>query len=130
MRMMAGIIPLTIFPLLIYNAGLMLISGTAAPGVWTVPILSVPLPSGVTWTISTADVLILIAIFALAAEIARTIRVRRRGLAEHAMAAAILMIYLIAFLTVPASGTALFSMLAAVALLDFIFGILFSVGER
>ena len=128
--MMGGIIPLTIFPLLIYNAGLMLVTGTSAPGAWTVPILSVPLPSGVMWVISSADVLILIAVCALVAEIARSLRVRRRGLAEHAMAAAILMIYLIAFLTVPASGTALFSMLAAVALLDFIFGVLFSLGER
>lgn len=128
--MIAGIIPLTVFPLLIYNAGLMLISGTMAPGVWNVSILSLELPSGVVWTARASDALILIAICALAAEIARTIRVRRRGLAEHAMAAAILMLYLIAFLTVPASGTALFAMLAMVALLDFLFGILFSVGER
>ena len=109
-------IPFLAIVVLAYNI-IVLLTGPALSSA----IVTATLPSGAAWVLSLGDLLILVGISLLFLEIVKATRARRAGV-DHAMSMVLFVIALLEFLLVPACGTDVFLIIAALTLIDVIAG--------
>lgn len=125
-----AIIPMMIVPVILYN--FMAFSGTAYNGVDAMrarldtDFLTVPMASGVTWSITPGHALIAVSLAMLFIEIIRSTRTGRVEVMNHAISLVLFVLCLMQFLLMPAFATSVFGLIAAMALLDVLAGM--SVG--
>jgi hypothetical protein len=111
------------FPLLIIPFATFL-----TPGVnWTDPITGVQLMSGATWTVTTEDIVVGLAIILLPLEILKAARIGTRSIVDHVLSMALFIVMLIEFLLVRQAGTSTFFLLMMVSLVDVIGGFIVSL---
>lgn len=90
-------------------------------------IFSVPLMSGVSWTLNIADALILFTLVMLFVELIKATRRRGNSITDHALSTIIFIICMIQFLMVEKAATSVFFVITAVAFIDVIAGFFITI---
>lgn len=117
-------IPLTIVPLVLFN-----VLGYALGGApWNNVLFTVPLMSGLTWSITISDLMVLLGLLMLFFETLRSAQVSTTAsIANHIISTILLIVYIVEFILVPIAGDSLFFLLTAIALFDVIAGFTISI---
>ncbi len=118
--------PLLVIPLIIFNIVLFLgIGGEAGFGT---ALFTLPMMSGGTWTMTLADLNVLIALVILFVEIIKSTRTGNSSVIDHMLSTVVFVVYLVEFLLVSGAATSLFFTLMVITLIDVMAG--FSVSIR
>ena len=120
-------LPLMIVPFLLYNIGLVgLFGGEGNP--WSTVLFSLPMLSGGTWSMTLADLMIVIALILLFVEVLKSTRTSNVSVVDHMLSLAILVLFIVEFLLVEGAATSLFFILMMICVVDVLAG--FSVSLR
>ncbi|MBO6717448.1 MAG: hypothetical protein JJ913_05760 [Rhizobiaceae bacterium] len=120
-------LPLMIVPLILYNVGLIgFLGGGGNP--WGGVLFSMPMISGGTWSMTLADLMIVIALVLLFIELIKSTRTSNASLVDHLLSTLVFVIFLVEFLLVEGAATSLFFVLMFIAVVDVLAG--FSVSLR
>lgn len=122
---MINSIPLTILPLIAYNAIGYGISG-ADP--WAGELLGLTMLSGEVWTLNLGQLLIIFAIVALFFEVMKAARSASCTIVNHVLSTIVLIVYVVEFVVAPVAANSVFLILAVIALFDVVAG--FSITIR
>ena len=115
--------PLLVIPFAIYNMIAFLTPGLN----WTDAITSVDLRSGATWTVTTEDFLVGLAIILLPLEILKAARIGTRSIIDHVLSMALFVVMLVEFLLVRQAGTSTFFLLMMISIVDVLGGFIVSL---
>jgi hypothetical protein len=125
---MFAALPLMVIPFALYNLALFgIMGGSGVAGLATV-VSSLQMLSGADWTMTIADVLIVIALIFLFVEILKASRNGRGSLLNHMLSMLVFIAYLVEFLLVRDAATQTFFILMVVTLVDVVGG--FAVAIR
>ena len=116
--------PLFLISFAIYNMVVFLTPGVS----WSGTVLSVPMQSGVTWTISAGDCLIALSLVFLFFEVLKATRSYARTIIDHMLSTLVFIGALIEFLLVKEAATSVFATLLLISLVDVIGGWVVSMG--
>lgn len=124
---MLGTLPLMIIPFILYNLGLIgLYGGGGDP--WRQEMFSLSMMSGGTWSMTLADLMIVIALVLLFVEIMKATRTSNASVVDHLLTTFVFVAFLVEFLLVRGAAHSLFFLLMVITLVDLIAG--FSVSLR
>lgn len=119
-------IPLTIISFLLYNAGIAGLFGGADP--WPKQFFDVSMISGGVWSMTLADLMVVIALVFLFAEILKSTSTSTASIVDHMLSLVVFVLFLVEFLLVRGAATSLFFVLMVIALVDVMAG--FTVSLR
>ena len=120
-------IPLLIIPFILYNLGLAGVFGSSPEGPWNDGIFSLSMMSGGTWSMTLADLMILIALVLLFVEIMKSTRTSNASVIDHLLSTFVFVAFLVEFLLVKGAATSLFFALTAFSLFDVLSGFTVSI---
>jgi hypothetical protein len=83
---------------------------------------SVPIVSGATFSLTVSATIILMAVMLLGFEVVKAARIGSGSIADHMLATALFVLFLLEFLLVPEAATSTFAILMAIALVDLVCG--------
>lgn len=115
-------VPLLIIPFVLYNAFAFLIFGDYDKGFREAYVLRVTMPSGVTFYLTVATLIVLLALVVLGVELVKAARAHTTSLLEHGLAAGLFLVFLLEFLFVGQAATGTFLILTMIALVDLVCG--------
>jgi len=119
------------FPLLLIPLAVVNIIAFLMPTVsLTAPIYTVPLTSGVSWTITFSDALIAFSMLLMLFEAAKTVRPSAKYLTDHLLSFIVFGGATAEFVMLPQFGNSTFFLLTVLALVDFVSGITLHWGLR
>lgn len=120
-------IPLMIVPFVLYNLGLTgLFGGDGAP--WGGALFSLPMLSGGVWSMTLADLMVVIALVLLFVEVLKSTRTSNSSVVDHLLSLGVLVLFIVEFLLVEGAATSLFFVLMFIAAVDVLAG--FAVSLR
>jgi hypothetical protein len=111
-------VPLLLLPFAIYNIVAFLMPGVS----WAAPLFRVHMVSGVDWTMSSSDVLIVFAILMLFGEVMKSTRIVLRTVVDHGLSLILFLGMLVEFILVPQTSTATFFILLVLSFVDVLGG--------
>ncbi len=120
---MLAAFPLTLIPLIAFNAIGFLVGGDP----WGSEVFAITMVSGAQWSMTLADVMIVLAIVVLFLEIVRAARPSPNTIYNHIGSTVVLVIYIVEFIVVGAAANSLFFILTTIALFDVIAGFTISI---
>ncbi len=120
-------IPLLIIPFILYNLGLAGVFGGGDGGPWEMEFFSLSMMSGGTWSMTLADLFILIALALLFVEIVKATRTSNTSVVDHLLSTFVFIAFLVEFLLVEGAATSLFFVLSAISLFDVLSGFTVSI---
>jgi hypothetical protein len=120
-------VPLLVVPLLLYNAFAFLIFGESETDFREATLFSVPLVSGATFQLTVSATIIILALLLLGLEVVKATRIGAASVADHVMATAVFVVFLVEFLLVRQAATSTFLVLMTIALVDLICGFAVSI---
>ncbi len=118
-------LPLMVLPLILYNLG---IAGLFGATDWQGEIFSLTMMSGGVWSMTLADLMVLIALVVLFIEVMKSTRTSNASVLDHLLSTFVFVAFLVEFLLVRQAATSLFFILMMIALIDVLAG--FSVSLR
>ncbi len=121
---MFALVPLMIIPFIAYNA----IALTTAGNPWAGQLATFTMLSGGRWTMTTGDLLLLVALACLFIEILKSTRTSNASVVDHLLSTLVFVAFLVEFLVVPQAATSVFFLMTAMAAVDLMAG--FSVSIR
>lgn len=110
--------PLLLVPFAIYNIIAFLMPGVS----WTAAITNVHMMSGGDWTMSAGDMLIVLAIILLFAEMMKSTRIGVRSVVDHGLSLLLFLAMIIEFLLVTQAATSTYFLLLVIGLVDVLGG--------
>jgi len=117
-------IPLTVIPLILFNALGFALGGDP----WAVTRFTVPLMSGLSWNVTLSDLMILLGLAMLFFETLRSAKPALTStITNHIVSTILLIIYIVEFIIVPIAANSLFLVLTAIALFDVVAGFTISI---
>jgi hypothetical protein len=120
-------LPLMIVPFVLYNLGLTgLLDADGNP--WDGVLFSIAMISGGNWSMTLADLLVVIALILLFVEVLKSTRTSNVSVVDHMLSLAVLVLFIVEFLLVQGAATSLFFVLMFIAAIDVLAG--FSVSLR
>ena len=127
---MFAIIPLLAIALIAYNVIAMGVLGLVGVNgdVWLTQVMAVPMLSGVIWSMTLGDVMILFGLILLFIEIIKSTNIGTRSIIDHMLSTFVFIAFLVEFLLVGFAAHTVFFTLMLIALIDVIAG--FSVSIR
>ncbi|MDQ0315149.1 hypothetical protein [Amorphus orientalis] len=126
---MISAVPLTIVPLILYNViAFVFAGGSATSPIWGSELFSLTLVSGHPWTPDLADLIEVVAVCLLGAEIIKATRVHKRSVLDHLVSTVVMVVYVVEFLAVGAAATSTFFLLTVLAIVDVMAGFTISLG--
>ena len=121
---MISAIPLTVIPLILFNA----IGFSLGGDPWANVLFTMPMVSGASWPVTLSDVMVLIAVVLLFFETLRSAQpARGTTITNHIISTALLIVYIIEFIVVPVAANSLFFTLTVIALFDVVAGFTISI---
>lgn len=90
-------------------------------------VFSTTMISGGAWRFTTGDLILVVALMALFAEILKSVRTKSDSIANHALSLGVLVFCIIAFLAFPGFHTSVFFLIMFMALLDVVAGPIVSI---
>ena len=117
-------IPLTIIPLILFNAIGFAVGGDP----WGNVLFGVTMVSGMRWNVTLGDLMILLAVVLLFFETLRSARPAMTStITNHIVSTILLIVYIIEFIAVPVAANSLFFALTVIALFDVVAGFTISI---
>jgi hypothetical protein len=123
------LIPLLAIPLVIYNIVAFNLFGTENL-TWEQTQVTLPLLSGVAFSVSVGDLIVVLALGLLFLEVLRTARTGRVPVGDHVMSTAVFGIYLGEFLLLPAAATVTFFLCLAMSFIELFTGFAVSIFRK
>lgn len=143
MRLIFGIFPLLVIPVVLYNllamafggpvqdidASGQLIQSQAAPmaNLLNERFLGLPMISGVEWVLTKGDAIVLLAVIFLFLEILKSTSTGTATIINHGISLLIFILCLVQFLLMPNFATSTFFILTAMTLLDVLAGVIVTI---
>ncbi len=124
---MLAVIPLMIVPLALYNLAMLGLFGSGGTAALGHVVLSLSMLSGAIWTLSIADIFILVALVLLFGEILKATRNGSGSLVNHMLSMLVFVAFLVEFLLVRDAATQVFFILMTIAFIDVIGGVVVSI---
>jgi hypothetical protein len=121
-------LPLLVAPLIIYNIVVVFAGGGPATGPLTATLFKLPMLSGSTWVFSWGDLILLITLIVLFAELVKATYTSTVSLVDHGLSMLVFVACLVEFLVVGAAATSVFFFIMMAALIDVVAG--FTIGIR
>jgi hypothetical protein len=121
-------LPLLVVPLIIYNIVVVFAGGGPATGPLTATLFKLPMLSGSTWVFSWGDLILLITLIVLFAELVKATYTSTVSLVDHGLSMLVFVACLVEFLVVGAAATSVFFFIMMAALIDVVAG--FTIGIR
>ena len=120
---MIAVIPLTVIPLILFN-----ILGFAFGGTpWGNEVVSFAMVSGLRWTLTLGDLMIVIAIVMLFFELLKAARPAPTTVANHLASTVVFIIYLVEFILAGVAAHSVFFIMTVIALFDVAAGFTISI---
>jgi hypothetical protein len=120
---MIAAIPLTVFPLILFN-----ILGFAYGGSpWDNEVFGLTMASGLRWSLRLGDLMIVFAIVLLFFELMRAARPATTTITNHLVSTLVFVIYLIEFILAGVAANSVFFILTIIALFDVVAGFTISI---
>ena len=110
--------PLLLVPVAIYNIIAFLMPGVS----WTGTMTSVHMISGGDWTMSVGDMLVVLAIILLFAEMMKSTRIGVRSVVDHGLSLLLFLAMIVEFLLVAQAATSTYFLLLVIGLVDVLGG--------
>ncbi len=121
---MLNAIPLTVIPLILFNAIGFAVGGNP----WGNVLFTIPMVSGAAWSVTVFDLMILLGMVLLFFETLRSANPARGAtITNHIVSTAILIVYIVEFIAVPVAANSLFFALMVIALFDVVAGFTISI---
>ncbi|MEM5518350.1 hypothetical protein WNY37_15420 [Henriciella sp. AS95] len=121
-------VPVVIYVIMTWTAGGNHQDGVPAiSGMLGAPLLSIPMISGVKWTLSVGSALLFFALVLLSFEIVKATSSKSSAMVNHAASMAVLLFCLVMFLLIANFATATFFLLSMMALMDVLVGVIVSI---
>jgi hypothetical protein len=120
-------LPLMAIPLILYNL-LVMFSGGEATQFFAAPLLKVPMIKGAEWVFTRGDLIILITMLFLFAELVKATYTSSVSLVDHGLSMVVFIICIVEFLVVNAAATSTFFFILVGSLIDVVAG--FTIGIR
>lgn len=121
-------IPLIIIPFIIYNVIALLGGDVPADDIFRKPLFNLPMLSGARWTFSWSDLLILLTMLLLFAELIKSTYTAASSLIDHGLSMLVFIACIVEFLVVPQAATSVFFFIMTATLVDVVAG--FMIGIR
>jgi hypothetical protein len=121
-------IPLIIIPFIIYNVIALLGGDVPADDIFRKPLFNLPMLSGARWTFSWSDLLILLTMLLLFAELIKSTYTATSSLVDHGLSMLVFIACIVEFLVVPQAATSVFFFIMTATLVDVVAG--FMIGIR
>ncbi|WP_423069499.1 hypothetical protein [Devosia sp. CN2-171] len=118
--------PLLLIPLIAYNFFAFLFMG-GSPAGWKLELLTVPMVSGVPWTLTAGDLMLVVGLVCLFFEVLKSTNTGRNSVIEHMLSVVVFVIFLVEFLLVGAAASSVFFILMVMALVDVTAGFTVSI---
>lgn len=119
-------IPLMIVPFIVYNLGLIGVFGDI-PDPWKAEVFSIGMLSGGVWSMTLADMLVLLALLLLFVEIVKATRTSNASVLDHLLSTFVFIAFLVEFLLVQRATSSLFFILMTIAFVDVLAGFVVSL---
>jgi hypothetical protein len=116
--------PLTIIPLILFNV----LALAAGADVWSGTVFGLTMLSGARWVLSVGDLMIILGIIVLFAELMKSARASTSTILNHILSTVVLIVYIIEFIVVGIAANSVFFILTVIALFDVVLG--FSISIR
>lgn len=119
-------IPLMIIPFILYNLGLLGLFGDVSDP-WRVELFSLGMLSGGVWSMTLADMLVLLSLVLLFVEVVKATRTSNASVLDHLLSTLVFIAFLVEFLLVQRASSSLFFILMAIAFVDVLAGFVVSL---
>jgi hypothetical protein len=120
-------LPLMAIPLIVYNL-LVMFSGGEATQFFAAPLLKVPMIKGAEWVFTRGDLIILITMLFLFAELVKATYTSSVSLIDHGLSMVVFIVCIVEFLVVNSAATSTFFFILVGSLIDVVAG--FTIGIR
>jgi hypothetical protein len=120
-------LPLIAIPLILYNV-MVLFAGGEADGFFRAPLISVTMIKGAQWQFSRGDLIVLVTMLFLFAELVKATYTTSVSLIDHGLSMLVFIVCIVEFLVVNAAATSTFFFVMVGALIDVVAG--FTIGIR
>jgi hypothetical protein len=120
-------LPLMAIPLILYNL-LVMFSGGEATQFFAASLLKVPMIKGAEWVFTRGDLIILITMLFLFAELVKATYTSSVSLIDHGLSMVVFIVCIVEFLVVNAAATSTFFFILVGSLIDVVAG--FTIGIR
>lgn len=118
--------PLLLIPFLIYNVVVFLFMG-GNPAGWSGAVMTIPMVSGQSWSLTGGDLLLVLALACLFLEVLKSTNSGRTSVVEHMLSTVLFVICLIEFLLVGAAASSVFFILMMMTIFDVVAGFTVSI---
>ena len=118
--------PLLIIPLVIYNLVVFPFMG-GNPAGWSGELFTVPMVSGIAWSLTSGDVVLVLGLACLFFEVLKSTNSGRSSVVEHMVSTLVFVIFLVEFLLVGAAGSSVFFLLMMMSIFDVVAGFSVSI---
>lgn len=118
--------PLLLIPLVIYNLVVFPFMGGSPVG-WSSQLFTVPMVSGISWSLTSGDVLLVLGLACLFFEVLKSTNTGRSSVVEHMVSTLVFVIFLVEFLLVGAAGSSVFFLLMMMSIFDVVAGFSVSI---
>ena len=121
-----ALVPLLVIPWLLYNLlGFSMFGGL--PTGWSTQLLQISMVSGVQWSLTWGDLMLLIGIICLFFEVLKSTNTGRSSLIEHMFSTVLFIVFLIEFILAGAAASSTFFLLMAMSFVDVVAGFSISI---
>ncbi|HHY51202.1 MAG TPA: hypothetical protein GYA10_15830 [Alphaproteobacteria bacterium] len=117
--------PLLVIPFLIYNAVALFTGQT--PTVWSSQLFTVPMVSGVAWSLTAGDLILVLGLVCLFFEVLKSTNTGRSSIVEHMLSTLLFVLLLIEFLLVGFCASSTFFLLLIMGIVDVVAGFTISI---
>ena len=118
--------PLLVLPLIIYNVVAFVFMG-GNPAGWSTQLFTVPMVSGVAWSLTASDLMLVFGLGCLFFEVLKSTNTGRSSVVEHMLSTLVFVIFLVEFLLVGAAASSVFFILMMMAIFDVVAGFTVSI---
>jgi hypothetical protein len=118
--------PLLVIPFLIYNLVAFVVYGSD-PSRWNGPILSIPMVSGQSWSLTSGDLMLVLGLVCLFFEVIKSTNTGRNSVIEHMVSVLLFVVFLVEFILVGACASSVFFLLMVMSVVDVVAGFTISI---
>ena len=119
--------PLLLIPFLIFNIVAFTFYGSAGPDGWGSQVLTIPMVSQASWSLTSGDLLLVVGLICLFFEVLKSTNTGRSSVIEHMVSTALFVVFLIEFLVVQQAASSVFFLLMIMAIVDVVAGFTISI---
>ena len=109
--------PLLVIPFALYHIPALTMFGWRPEG-WAQQLLTIPMVSGVSWSLTWSDLFLLLGLVCLFFEVIKSTNTGRNSVLEHMASTALFVVFLVEFLLFAPAASSTFFLLMAMALVD------------